>query len=98
MKRIVIAVTAIAVLLFALAATPAYSTERAAGATAAKADHQDCATGADVKNGTCECCANGCTCCMGGTCVCKDSEGASCKGGKCKPKACDKGRCRTPKK
>ena len=101
MKRIVIAVTSLAVLLFALAATPAYSTEKAPGkacATAAQTAHQDCAKAECCKDGTCACCPDDCACCTGGACVCKDGQCACCKGGACKPKACFNGGCRKAKK
>ena len=101
MKRIVIALTALTVLLLALAATPAYSTDKAAGkagATAAQTTHQDCAKADCCKDGGCACCPDGCACCTGGECICKDGQCACCKDGACKPKACDKGCSRKAKK
>jgi len=91
MKRIAIALIPLSVLLFALAATPAYSTEKSAVrtcATAAATAHQHCAKTGGDKTEPGSCCLEACACCNGGECVCTDGTGAGCKDGKCTPKKC----------
>jgi hypothetical protein len=93
MKRIVIAVSALSLFLLALAAMPAYSSDKApakacAMAAAHTAQHDGGASCCkDMKE---SCCPEGCECCSGGACTCKDGACKCCKDGKCAPKSCEK--------
>lgn len=101
MKRIAISLISLSVLLFALGATPAYSTEKNAGkacATAAATAHQHCAKAGCDKTEPGSRCLEACACCDGGECVCTDGTCACCKDGKCTPKKCSTACCGKPKK
>lgn len=92
MKRIAIAISTLCVLVFALAAVPAFSSEKTPGhacaMTGGAADHAAAKT--CCQRDAAPCCPDGCTCCDGGACTCTDAACKCCKNGKCAPKACAK--------
>ena len=76
MKRIALAISTLALFLFALASVPAYSND--------KAPAHKC------EMTSCTCCVDGCTCCQGGECTCQNADCKCCKDKKCDTKKCEK--------